>query len=280
MNFAERVTRFETMLAEGRLLRGKWHDTRGGSEYACYAASLFPEANGGDFGLCPSGIMWPWLIHLLPWLDDAGRKDAASWAAKTLRVGAMLRGLASLTELQRAALGQPLDYQVRALCVREAMQHTKDREVLAACETVVALCDRAGSGDMPSKDQWAATAYAAYAAEEAAARAAAGAAGAAYAATADDGDALAMASKKAAWAAAWAAWAAEAASAEAEERLIDAILTCIEETCLPPPQQPVAEPARKAVCGTCGGSGETEEDATGALGYVVKKPCPDCAGGR
>jgi hypothetical protein len=41
-----------------------------------------------------------------------------------------------------------------------------------------------------------------------------------------------------------------------------------------------AEPARKAVCGTCGGSGETEEDATGALGYVVKKPCPDCAGGR
>ena len=41
-----------------------------------------------------------------------------------------------------------------------------------------------------------------------------------------------------------------------------------------------AEPARKSVCGTCGGSGETEEDATGALGYVVKKPCPDCAGGR
>ena len=39
------------------------------------------------------------------------------------------------------------------------------------------------------------------------------------------------------------------------------------------------ELARKAVCGTCGGSGETEEDATGALGYVVKKPCPDCAGG-
>jgi hypothetical protein len=43
---------------------------------------------------------------------------------------------------------------------------------------------------------------------------------------------------------------------------------------------PAPEPARKAVCGTCGGSGETEEDATGALGYVVKKPCPDCAGGR
>jgi hypothetical protein len=37
------------------------------------------------------------------------------------------------------------------------------------------------------------------------------------------------------------------------------------------------EPARKAVCGTCGGSGETEEDATGALGYVVNKPCQECA---
>ena len=217
MNFAERVTRFETMLAEGRLLRGEWHATRGGSEYACYAASLFPEANGGDLGLCPSGIMWPWLIRLLPWLDDAGRKDAASWAAKTLRVGAMLRGLASLTELQRAALGQPLDYQARALCVREAMQHTKDREVLAACETVVALCDRAGSGDMPSKDQWeAAREAAAWAAWEAA---------------------------REAWAAAAAAWAAAAAparaareaaraarEASAEERLIDAILTCIESS--------------------------------------------------
>lgn len=203
MNFAERVTRFETMLAEGRLLRGEWHATRGGSEYACYAASLFPEANGGDLGLCPSGIMWPWLIHLLPWLDDAGRKDAASWATKTLRVGAMLRGLASLTELQRAALGQPLDYQVRALCVREAMQHTKDREVLAACETVVAMCDRAGSGDMPSKDQWAATARA---------------------------SARVWASS----ASASASWATARASARAwassEERLIDAILTCIESS--------------------------------------------------
>lgn len=32
-----------------------------------------------------------------------------------------------------------------------------------------------------------------------------------------------------------------------------------------------AEPAR---CPECGGAGVTEEDAVGALGYVVKRPCP------
>ncbi len=31
-------------------------------------------------------------------------------------------------------------------------------------------------------------------------------------------------------------------------------------------------------CRDCGGSGEVEDDATGALGYVVKKRCPSCAG--
>lgn len=29
-------------------------------------------------------------------------------------------------------------------------------------------------------------------------------------------------------------------------------------------------------CRDCGGTGEVEDDATGALGYVVKKPCPSC----
>ena len=32
-------------------------------------------------------------------------------------------------------------------------------------------------------------------------------------------------------------------------------------------------------CGECGGSGTVEEDAAGALGYVVKRPCPACARG-
>jgi hypothetical protein len=33
-------------------------------------------------------------------------------------------------------------------------------------------------------------------------------------------------------------------------------------------------------CGECGGTGEVEDDGTGALGYVVKKPCPACPPAR
>jgi hypothetical protein len=32
------------------------------------------------------------------------------------------------------------------------------------------------------------------------------------------------------------------------------------------------------LCRECGDTGEVEEDGTGALGYVVKQPCPDCVG--
>lgn len=37
--------------------------------------------------------------------------------------------------------------------------------------------------------------------------------------------------------------------------------------------------ASAAKCGECGGTGEVEEDATGALGYVVKRPCSACVPG-
>ena len=33
-------------------------------------------------------------------------------------------------------------------------------------------------------------------------------------------------------------------------------------------------------CPRCGGSGEEEDDAHGALGYVVKVPCPECGTGK
>lgn len=37
-----------------------------------------------------------------------------------------------------------------------------------------------------------------------------------------------------------------------------------------------ADHPEKPVCATCGGTGTYEDDATGALGYLVKKRCPDC----
>ena len=38
-------------------------------------------------------------------------------------------------------------------------------------------------------------------------------------------------------------------------------------------------PSRGTKCQACGGTGEVEDDATGALGYVVKRPCGDCSSG-
>jgi hypothetical protein len=41
----------------------------------------------------------------------------------------------------------------------------------------------------------------------------------------------------------------------------------------PPPPKPLSKEAR-LVCSDCGGTGIIEVDATGALGYIVKKTCP------
>jgi hypothetical protein len=197
----------QTVYNEGRLIRGAWSMTaEDGRQLLCLYTALAGDAEARP-ATCPADLCPAWLAHLLPWLDDAG--SAAAWPDVVRRVVALSPSF--------GCLSPDVEYHVRALCVREAMHHTTDITVLAVCESVAMLCERAGRGDMAQLAEWAAAEVVAASetaseAARAAAWAAAGAARAAVRAAAD---------------AARAAWA-ETAAARAD-RLMDQILTCIEQ---------------------------------------------------
>jgi hypothetical protein len=255
MNIDSRLSRLDTLIAEGRLVRQEWagHDASG-RETACLLAALSPEAGVKESaGACPATVMPSWLAHLTPWIDDAGTLE--HWPEVVRRYASLAHRWNVLSQESWTRL----DYRVRAICVREAMRHTTDAGTLAACDTVGALCDRTAVGDTGEKD-WATAGAAAAAAKSAAWSAAAAAKSAAWSAAAAAKSAAwsaTAAAKSAAWSATWAAaaaaaaaaWAAraaaraaeaaaaaraaraEAAATEAADRLIDAILDAIEAAC-------------------------------------------------
>jgi len=211
------IDRLETYQREGRLIRNAWIGTdEQGRETACLLAALVPGCGvAGTAGVCPADVLPPWLAHLTPWIDDAGTAEA--WPGVVARYVAILRSW-NLDDAQSARC----DYLCRALIVREARSHTTDARTVAACDTVIALCDRAATGDAPTVQEW-----------DAAARAGAWAAtaGAGFAAKA-----ARAATVEAAWAAWDGAWCAATAGATSElaaawaaaDRMIDGILTVLE----------------------------------------------------
>jgi len=231
------IDRLEIYHQQGRLIRRAWTSTDAqGRETACLLAALVPECGVMESAdSCPASVLPPWLANLTPWLDDAG--TAAAWPGFVARYVAVLRSW----NLD-AAQSQRCDYLCRALIVREARSRTLDPQCIAACDTVIALCDRAAAGSSHTAEEWAAACAAAWAAARAAAcdatRDAARAAARAAAWAAARAAAWA-AEAAAAWDAACdatrdAAWAAEAdvaraaASAAASDRMIDGILAVLE----------------------------------------------------
>jgi len=197
----ERADRLDLFIAEGRLIRKKWHSTAtDGRELACLLYALAPEVGDGKIDACPATLMPPWLAHLTPWIDDAGSAD--HWPVVIRRYAGLVRRWSVLTD----ADWHRLDYQCRIIALGEARaQVTIDKwGVTAALDAVVVLLRREVAGDAPTQIEWAAATRAAEAATwaaEAATRAATWATWAAAEAT---------------WAATWATWAAEAATRAAE----------------------------------------------------------------
>lgn len=185
---SERFDRLDTMIREGRVIRKAWSE---GQERACLLAALSPEAGQAQSALsCPADVIPPWLAYMTPSMDDNGTAEA--WPAFVQRYATVVRRGAEALD---TAGWRRAEYRVRALCVREAMAHTDNADVLAACQTVVSLCDRVVSGDEPTACEWEAATAAA-----------------------------------AAWAAAtaWAAAAARAAAAAAWDRISEGVLDAIE----------------------------------------------------
>lgn len=153
MTYQDRVARLDTLIAENRLIRKAWIGEENGRETACLLAALSPEAGQSQrASACPANVIPAWLAELTPWMDDSGSVEA--WPGMVRRYAGLARRWSVLTPEAWTDLG----YQVVALCVREAMRHTKEAAVLAICERVIELL---GRWRTVTQDEWRAAAAAA-----------------------------------------------------------------------------------------------------------------------
>jgi hypothetical protein len=135
------IDRFDSYLAEGRLIRHEWtgNDAEGRAT-ACWLAALFDEVSSSESpASCPADQLPQWLAYLIPWMDDKGTKKR--WRGFAERLSAVLKAPRTADQWHRA------EYAVRALCVRDAMRHTDDASVLEVCSKVVDLCELVAAGE-------------------------------------------------------------------------------------------------------------------------------------
>jgi len=146
----QRLDRLDTMIAQDRILRGKWTDTdAAGRELACLLAALAPEAaESRNPRNCPAEVMPEWLACLTPLLDDYVSEDY--WLPMLQRYAKLARRWHVLDD----AAWRRAEYRVRVACVREAMAHTHNVQVFECCQHVIALCERVGAGGDPSDSEW------------------------------------------------------------------------------------------------------------------------------
>lgn len=225
LTLENRVQRLNEMMEEGRLIRDDWSGTdEQGRETACLLAALSPEAGESENAdLCPAAVMPTWFAHLTPWLDDAC--SATAWPQVIRRYAACANLWSTLDE----AAWCRVEIATRRAAVVEAMRHTSDEQVLAACRGVLTWLD----ADMPESsrvDVKDAALRAAFPVCAAVSRAASRAAWAAAWATSTASAAAKAAAERAAEAANVAA-AREAAEYEAADRIVDEVLSALEQEC-------------------------------------------------
>jgi hypothetical protein len=157
------MTNLETLIAEGRLIRDDWTGIDAqGRETACLLAALSPEVGKAqDPSVCPADVMPQWLAHLTPFIDDAGTLE--QWPLVLRRYAGLVSRWSVLTPVD----WHRLDYTCRRLAVEESALHCNAEQfpkVVAAVQTVIALCRRVENGDDPPDEEWEAAAAGAWAA--------------------------------------------------------------------------------------------------------------------
>lgn len=162
MTLIERCDRLDQMISEGRIVRNEWGD---GIAHACLLVAIAPECveldiapecaedadsghGFGDASKCPANILPTWLAVMTPWISDAPSKGA--WRGIIRKFASLVRRSGSMTE----DAWHRLDYATRAVCVREAMRHTKNKPTLDVCRAVAELCERVAAGDEPRAFRW------------------------------------------------------------------------------------------------------------------------------
>jgi len=147
-----RIERLKRHMQEGTLIRGMWNKTDDdGREFACLLFALAPEVGPyGNISVCPGSVMPQWLAYLTPWIDDAPSDEA--WEELVARYAE----LASRWHVLDAEDWRRLDYAVRGIVLREAMQHTQEEKTLQVCKHVLDLCDREAQGEPIDTKTWSA----------------------------------------------------------------------------------------------------------------------------
>lgn len=188
-----RVERLNSMIRENRITRHNWLTVdEQGREVACLLAALSPEAGEAESpAACPASVMPEWFAHLTPWIDD--HSSATAWPQVIRRYAACAAKWSALDD----AAWRRVEVAARRASVVEAISHTTEEQVLAACRGVLAWLD----AGMPESS---------HAAVKAAMEARAAATGAVEARAAATGAAVAAAT---AAAEAWRSWAASTESA-------------------------------------------------------------------
>lgn len=81
------ATRFNQMLAEGRVIRSKWADTDDeGREIACALAAMVPEVGSAeDVATCPAELMPQWFAEMVLFIGENLPSD--QWDAQMHRLG-------------------------------------------------------------------------------------------------------------------------------------------------------------------------------------------------
>jgi hypothetical protein len=168
LSMTDRVTRYETIRVEGRLIRRAWTKTDdAGRELACWLAALSPEVGAVKHaGACPADVMPAWLALLTPDLDD--RVSDGAWPAFAERFGACAARWSVLDD----AAWRRVEVAVLRECLAVASESTDDARVLATIAEVDRLLRDGGTPEARAaarEEAWAAAWAAAWSAARAAA---------------------------------------------------------------------------------------------------------------
>ena len=149
MEFAERLHNLNTLIAEYRLLRGKWTDKdEHGRQRACLLAALSPEvAASKSASKCPSDVMPTWLAVLTPAIDDNG--SLSEWSSVVARYA----NLASRWKILSEDNWKRAEMRIRIKIVQAVKAAVTDRHVIEFCREYLTLAVAQGEGrDVPTSE--------------------------------------------------------------------------------------------------------------------------------
>jgi hypothetical protein len=141
---SERIERLGQFIAEGRIIRHKFHSQDDqGRATACLLAALGADINSPRD--CPADVMPRWLAELTPSIDDCGSEAAWAWRAMIQRYGAAAKGWHVLDDAAWR--------RVRAKMIISALELILSLDRYGIVQAAIDLQKRVVAGEKPSPQE-------------------------------------------------------------------------------------------------------------------------------